>query len=50
MGFEKNRLQRPEIIADKNPFSEKNRQKNPQKIPQLADFWHLILVSGHPKR
>jgi hypothetical protein len=33
MGFEKNRLQMSGIIADKNPFSEKNHPKIHQKIP-----------------
>jgi hypothetical protein len=46
MGFQKNRLQISEIIANKNPFSEKNRQKKAQKIPQPTDFGHLILDSG----
>jgi hypothetical protein len=33
MGFQKNSLQMSGIIADKNPFSEKNHQKNRQKMP-----------------
>jgi hypothetical protein len=31
MGFQKSRLQMSGIIADKNPFFEKNHPKNHQK-------------------